>query len=484
MKKYLILMITIIMLLPINVSANGVENVSKSNLDNKGLGNTNLYSDTYDEEESYKIYFSISTDGKTYKSYTISDYNFTYDLSKLKDNSYLYFRFDKCVDSKNRVLDSSKIKIGLRVGQGCSKENEGYWIKGQAGYYLKDKETKIPVKLLKAGNSQYTIKNKHYSGDENYRCHNSAWILIYLDNGINEYGDNLGNIEFKTNKNIFFEPNDYSDGIKEGIYFDGSNYINLSKSSFSISGKKTDYWQWNICKYTIDKKGNIIPKKVYLETSEFVMTFDIVNKKYEGYYDALKLVNKEVNEYSNIKGILAKFKIGSTFKAKRNIANKRMKITLPTTSSYTSKAVKPKVVVKDAGITLKKDKDYTVQYKNNVKTGKATIIIKGKNYYTGTVKKYFYIVPKKVTISSVKPGKKQLTVKYKKVTGASGYQIAYSTSKSKGFKYITVNSKTASKLIKKLKSKKNYYVKVRAYKTVGKKKYYGTYSKLKSVKVK
>lgn len=36
MKKYLILMIAIIMLLPISVNAKGVENVSKSNLDNKG----------------------------------------------------------------------------------------------------------------------------------------------------------------------------------------------------------------------------------------------------------------------------------------------------------------------------------------------------------------------------------------------------------------------------------------------------------------
>ncbi len=40
------------------------------------------------------------------------------------------------------------------------------------------------------------------------------------------------------------------------------------------------------------------------------------------------------------------------------------------------------------------------------------------------------------------------------------------------------------KVIKKLKSKKKYYVKVRAYKTVGKKKYYGSYTSIKSIKVK
>lgn len=91
--------------------------------------------------------------------------------------------------------------------------------------------------------------------------------------------------------------------------------------------------------------------------------------------------------------------------------------------------------------------------------------------------------PKKVTLSSAKSSaKKKITVKYKKPTGASGYQIAY---KKKGtskwyYKYTTKTSYTLSKLT----SKKYYYVKVRAYKTSGGKRYYGTYSTQKSVKVK
>ena len=35
-----------------------------------------------------------------------------------------------------------------------------------------------------------------------------------------------------------------------------------------------------------------------------------------------------------------------------------------------------------------------------------------------------------------------------------------------------------------LKSKKTYYVKIRSYKKVGKKKYYGAWSKVKKVKIK
>ncbi|MCI9092364.1 MAG: leucine-rich repeat protein [Coprobacillus sp.] len=153
--------------------------------------------------------------------------------------------------------------------------------------------------------------------------------------------------------------------------------------------------------------------------------------------------------------------------------------------AYTGKQIKPSITVKYNGRTLTKGISYTVSYGKNKSTGKATIKITGKGNYTGSITKTFYIVPKKVTISSAKSSaKKKLTVKYKKVTGASGYQIAYQKSGSKKWTYTTVSSKSASKTLTKLTSKKNYKVKVRAYKTVSGKKYYGTYSATKTVKVK
>ena len=153
--------------------------------------------------------------------------------------------------------------------------------------------------------------------------------------------------------------------------------------------------------------------------------------------------------------------------------------------SYTGKQIKPSITVKYSGKTLKKGTDYTVSYGKNKSTGKGTVKIIGKGNYTGSITKTFYIVPKKVTISSAKSSaKKKITVKYKKVTGASGYQIAYQKSGSKKWTYTTVSSKSASKTLTKLTSKKNYKVKVRAYKTVSGKKYYGTYSATKTVKVK
>lgn len=96
----------------------------------------------------------------------------------------------------------------------------------------------------------------------------------------------------------------------------------------------------------------------------------------------------------------------------------------------------------------------------------------------------------KVTVNKqtakVKAGKKKLTVTWKKDKNVSGYQIKIATKKNfKGAKTYTVKSyKTYKKVIKKLKAKKKYFVKVRAYKTVGKSKVYGAYSAVRSCKVK
>ena len=91
------------------------------------------------------------------------------------------------------------------------------------------------------------------------------------------------------------------------------------------------------------------------------------------------------------------------------------------------------------------------------------------------------------TITSVKAQNKAFTVKWKKKSSITGYQIQYSTNSKfkKGNKTITVKStKSTSATIKKLKSKKKYYVRMRTYKIVNGKKVYSAWSKAKSVKVK
>ncbi len=97
--------------------------------------------------------------------------------------------------------------------------------------------------------------------------------------------------------------------------------------------------------------------------------------------------------------------------------------------------------------------------------------------------------PAAVTLSRVNSKKKkEVIVEWKKVSGVTGYEVLCSTSKKfakKSTKTVTIKKqKTVKTIIKKLKSKKKYYVKVRAYKTVNKVKVYGAYSKVKNIKCK
>ena len=85
-----------------------------------------------------------------------------------------------------------------------------------------------------------------------------------------------------------------------------------------------------------------------------------------------------------------------------------------------------------------------------------------------------------------KKGKKNtLTLSWKKITDANGYEV-YQATKAKGkYKKIKTISKakTTKLTVKKLKAKKTYYFKVRAYKKNGKQKLFGTYSKVLKVKM-
>lgn len=89
-----------------------------------------------------------------------------------------------------------------------------------------------------------------------------------------------------------------------------------------------------------------------------------------------------------------------------------------------------------------------------------------------------------VKITSLKNKKtKSVTVKWKKIIGARGYQLQYSTSsKFKGKK--TKNTKSITCLCKKLKKNKKYYFRIRAYRISDKKKIYGCWSKTKKITVK
>lgn len=157
---------------------------------------------------------------------------------------------------------------------------------------------------------------------------------------------------------------------------------------------------------------------------------------------------------------------------------------------YDGKAKTPSVTVKDSAGKIIDERHYTVTYKNNKKIGEATVIVKLKNNYTGTLNKTFEILPKGTSISGrIKAKSKGFQVKWKKQKSTiTGFQIQYSTNKKfkkKATVTKTVKKKSASSLtVKKLKSKKTYYVRVRTYQTVNGKDYCSVWSKSKKVTTK
>ena len=153
---------------------------------------------------------------------------------------------------------------------------------------------------------------------------------------------------------------------------------------------------------------------------------------------------------------------------------------------YTGSALKQSIKVTIDGKALSAS-DYSVTYKNNKNVGKATVTIKGKGNYTGSLSKTFVINPKGTTIAKATGAKKAFTVKWKKQAAqTTGYQIRYSLKSSMASpKSVNVTkTSTLSKSVKKLKKNKKYFVQIRTYKTVSGKKYYSAWSKTKAIKTK
>ncbi len=85
---------------------------------------------------------------------------------------------------------------------------------------------------------------------------------------------------------------------------------------------------------------------------------------------------------------------------------------------------------------------------------------------------------------AVSKKKKQMSLSWKKIDGAEGYIIQYAAKSSfKGAKKITVNQKN-SYVIKKLKSKKTYYVKITGFRKINGEMVYTGTSARKKVRVK
>ena len=155
--------------------------------------------------------------------------------------------------------------------------------------------------------------------------------------------------------------------------------------------------------------------------------------------------------------------------------------------TYNGKAQKPSVTVY-AGKKKLSSKYYSIIYKNNKNVGYGTVTVKGKGNYSkvsGTAK--FKINLKKTKLSTAKSTKKKTFITtWKKTGGNSGWQVQYSTNKKfrSGVRTVNLKARNTKLTVRKLRSRKNYYVRIRSYKKVGKQTWYSGWSNVKCIKIK
>ena len=100
------------------------------------------------------------------------------------------------------------------------------------------------------------------------------------------------------------------------------------------------------------------------------------------------------------------------------------------TRSYTGRWVKPNVTLKVGKVKLKKNRDYTLVYRNNLQIGKASVVIRGMGNFTGKKTITFKIVPQTPKIQKLKKNKKSFVVTYSSGKMVHGYRMEVSTASS------------------------------------------------------
>jgi len=168
---------------------------------------------------------------------------------------------------------------------------------------------------------------------------------------------------------------------------------------------------------------------------------------------------------------------------KKNSKASGYEIQYSTSKKFTNAKIKTISSYKKTSTTikgLKAQKNYYVRVRTYKKVGGQKIY---SNWSKALKKKTKGVYVAESKISKITALKKGLKVSVKKTKKVKGYQIQYSTSSkfSKAKTKTVKGYKKTTATLKKLKSNKTYFVRVRTFKLVGKKKHYSDWSASKTM---
>lgn len=153
---------------------------------------------------------------------------------------------------------------------------------------------------------------------------------------------------------------------------------------------------------------------------------------------------------------------------------------------YNKKAKTPKIASGLGGCV--EGTDYDLEYKNNVKVGVGTVIVKGKGKLEGVVlEQDFFIYPYRGVINKLTSTKNSITVtsRDQSAGGITGYQFAWrKTNSGDDWNTKMIKSNRHKLTIKDLKKNTRYTIKVRGIKNIDGERYYGNWSELKKIRTK
>lgn len=278
-------------------------------------------------------------------------------------------------------------------------------------------------------------------------------------------------------------------------------YIRLHEDSFVFEGQAVEP-EFEICRendkgeeevltlqkdidYSVRFENNLQPSDQNANGSPVIIV-EGIEKNGAGYCGTLKKEFEITGISEKEESVDASIRPQSTEPAVAAVSLGAGSVSLSATSyNYDGKAKVPAVTVKYGGTVLKNGTDYTLQYKNNIRIGTASVTVRGCGKYTGT-KTVNYVIKLGTSKLSSASSYSLIKVKWGKVSGAYGYQIYRSTSKTSGFRKIkTITSgstSTYSDKSKSLKLGRTYYYKVRAYAKSGGKTVYGSFTPVKAQK--
>lgn len=282
--------------------------------------------------------------------------------------------------------------------------------------------------------------------------------------------------------------NNINAGTATATVIGKNNYKGTIEESFTITPAEiTDV---TLIKNSYEFTGNAIIPEISVTAGGLTLS----KSDYEVIY------SKNVNTGTASLSVTGKGNYAGTISKSYNItkANITDVILSDLIFEYDGTAKMPRLTVKSNGIIITEGKDYTVEYLNNIKAGKATIKITGTGNYTNIITKEFTIKAKDKApvnpgntttvglISDLKQKSYSLNsvrIAWSKVSDATGYEIYRATSKNGKYKRVKTTTSNEYKNSK-LTAGKTYYYKVRAYKIVNGKKIYGEYSSVEEAKTK